>query len=118
MKYLFKHIGKVTEAMTYTQKIEAVRAYVTGQTNQAMSRFKLFTSKAQGNQSFSSWWTKVCEQAEKCDFNGYTKEKAARDAIIFQTSDTKLRKKALAEDTDLDELVKLGLANKHTAVNC
>ena len=70
---------------------------------------------AQGNQPFSVWWSMVKEQAEKCTFDNYTKDKAARDAILFQTSDVKLQKKVLAEDTELEDMVKLGLANEHTA---
>ena len=41
-------------------------------------------------------------------------EKAARDALLFQTSDVRLRKKVLAEDSSLEETVKLGLAYKQT----
>ena len=77
-------------------------------------RYKLFTQMLQGKQSFSSWWSKVKEQADKCTFAGYNGEKAAKDAILFQTSDVKLRKKILAEDMGLDDLVKLGLAHEHT----
>ena len=69
---------------------------------------------SQGKQSCLSWWSKVKEQADKCTFTDYTKEKAAKDAILFQTSDVKLRKKILAEDVGLDDLVKLGLAHEHT----
>ena len=54
------------------------------------------------------------EQADKCDFTKYTKEFAARDAILFNTSNHRIRKKVLAENTELDEMVKLGLAYEHT----
>ena len=61
-----------------------------------------------------TWWTKVKEEYEKYNFQGYTKEKAAKDALLFQTSNAKLRKKVLSEDTNLDYLVKLGLTMEHT----
>ena len=42
---------------------------------------------------------KMKEQSDKCDFRGYTSETAARDAIMYQTSNNKLRKKILAKMT-------------------
>ena len=49
----------------------------------------------------------------KCDFTNYIKI-AARDAILFNISDYRLRKKVLAENIALAEMVKLGLAYEHT----
>ena len=40
---------------------------------------------------------------------------AARDAILYQTSNNKLRKKILAEDQALDKVVKLGLAYEQSS---
>ena len=40
--------------------------------------------------------------------------KAARDALLFQTSDVRLRKKVFADDMGLEEMVKLGLAYEQT----
>ena len=114
MIFLFDHLGKVTEEMTYAVAIQNVRTAITSQTNQAMIRYKLFTNMAQENEAFSSWWAKIKEQAEKCNFEGYDSKSAARDAILFQTSDVKLRKKVLAEDYGLDETIKLGLAHEQS----
>ena len=55
MVFLFEHIGKVREAMSYDEAIAAVKVGFTGQTNQAISRFKLFTGRAKGNKLFSTW---------------------------------------------------------------
>ena len=63
--------------------IEGIRTRITGQTNQAMIRFMLFTTMAPEGQPFSTWWTKIKEQADKCTFTGYNAEKAARDALSF-----------------------------------
>jgi len=49
----------------------------------------------QGTQPFSSWYPKVKEFAKRCGFNNYTPERAARDAMVMQTENTKLQKKAL-----------------------
>ena len=38
---------------------------------------------------------------------------AARDAVLFITLDTRQRKKVLAENTDIDAMIKLGLAYEH-----
>ena len=117
MVWLCDHIGKVTEGMTYEQAVGAIRRSITGQTNQSAMRFKLFTGMQQGSESFSNWWTKITEQADKCDWTGYDSKKAAKDAIIFQTANKKLRKKALAEDSNLEEVVQQGLALEQTEKN-
>ena len=56
----------------------------------------------------------VRDQAERCDFDNYAKEMAARDAVLFNTSDDRLRKKVLAKNTAFDAMIKLGLAYEHT----
>ena len=45
-----------------------------------------------------------------CDFTGYTAERAARDAMTIQTSDNKLRKKALTEAPMYAQFIKAGTA--------
>ena len=114
MVFLFDYIGKVVVGDTYDAAIDKIRLAITGQTNQAMIRFKLFTGMAQDSQPFSTWWAKVKEQADKCRFDAYDADKAARDALLFQTSDAKLRKKVLAEDLVLEDMVKFGLAYEQT----
>ena len=115
MIWMFDYMGKVTDEDTYEAAIDKVRTSITGQTNQAVMMFKLFTRMGQGEQSFASWWSEVKEQADKCDFTGYSREKAARDAILYQTSNEKLRKRILAEDSNLETVIKLGLAYEQSA---
>ena len=115
MIFLFDHIGKVTQEMTFAQAVQNIKSAITGQTNQAMIRYKLFTGMQQGEEAFSSWWAKVKEQADKCSFEGYDSKSAARDALLFQTSDSRLRKKVLAENQSLEDMVKLGLAYEQSA---
>ena len=43
MVYLFKHIGKIREENTYAVSIENIKSGISGQTNQAMTRYKLLT---------------------------------------------------------------------------
>ena len=41
-------------------------------------------------------------------------DRAARDALLFQTTDVRLRKKLLAEDMALKDMVKMGLNHEQT----
>ena len=52
------------------------------------------------------------EQANRCDWTNYDKSMAARDAILFQIEDKKLRRKVIAEDPALTEVIKLGITNE------
>ena len=70
-----------------------------------------------GTQPFSIWWTKIKEQAAKCIFEAYNTDKAAPNALLFQTSNVKLRKKIHAKDISLEETIKLGLDYEQTDVN-
>ena len=72
--------------------------------------YRLFRQLPQGEQSFNVWWKTVKEQSDKCTWTGYDGDQAAKDAIIFQTSNQKLRKKCLAEDLNFEETIKTGLA--------
>jgi hypothetical protein len=110
MIWLFEYIGKVLENDTYDGAVQKVEEAITGQTNQAVMKYRLFTGMAQGDQAFASWWSSVKEAADRCNFTGYNRESAARDAILYQTSNPRLRKKILAEDPGLEETVKNGLA--------
>ena len=60
---------------------------------------------AGGSESGHSW----------CDWSQYDEAKAARDAILFQMEDKKLRRKIIAEDPGLQEVIKLGIANEQAA---
>ena len=83
-------------------------------TNQAMSRLKLFQQMAQGEQQFSTWAQEVLKQAKRCTWQGYDEKWAARDAILYQTTDSKLRKKILAENLNFDDTVTWGMTNQHS----
>ena len=63
-----------------------------------MSRLKVFQQIAQGEQHFSSWAQEVLKQAKRCTLQGHDENWAARDTILYQTTDAKLRKKILAEN--------------------
>jgi hypothetical protein len=96
---------EAVEADTFEQAIEKIRQGIVGKTNQAMSRLKLFQQMGQGTQKFASWHKEVFKQAKRCDWSLYNAEEAARDAIMYQTSDQKLRKRILAQNMSYQDRV-------------
>ena len=52
----------------------------------------------QGDKPFAMWWSEVKEQSKKCTFDGYDSKMACLDALVYQTSSKKLRKRVLNED--------------------
>ena len=114
MIWLFEHHGKVVDTDTYAGAVAKIKTALEGQTNQASIRHTLFTKMPQGDKPFAMWWSEVKEQSEKCTFNGYDSKMACRDAIVYQTSSKKLRKRVLNEDLDLEATVKLGLMEEQS----
>ena len=80
-----------------------------------MSRLKLFQQMPQGQQAFGEWSQEIFKQAKRCDWDGYDSAKAARDAILYQTKDSKLRKKILAENLTFEQTVQWGRTNEASA---
>ena len=78
--------------------------------NLTMGMYKLMHIK-HGSKSLTMFRHEVEELAVQCQFeqHPYNKERAIRDAIIFGTTDEKLRKEALAKDVDLETLTKAAL---------
>ena len=95
---LFEHTGKVEAEDTFDRAVEKIEEGIKQQTNQATARFKLFTKMPQGGGSFAQWYPTVREQADRCVWTDYDAKQAARDALLFQTSDTKLQKKILQKN--------------------
>jgi hypothetical protein len=95
-------------ADTYEQAMIKIRRGILAHTNQAMSRLKLFQQLPQEDRGFDPWSKEIWKQAERCDWTGYDNKAAARDAILFQTSDNKLRKKIIAENLDFDQALAWG----------
>ena len=110
MTVLFEHVGNMQMADTYDAAVEKVMAGIKAQTNQATARFKLFTKMSQGGLPFAEWYPKVKDQADRCIWANYDAKQAARDALLFQTDNSKLQKKVIAEELDYDHVVKYGLA--------
>ena len=95
---------------TLDQALVKIRARYGSHVNLTMVVHKLMHVQ-QGSKTFTQFRREVEELAVQCQFeqNPYTKERAIKDAIIFRTSDKKLRKEALAKDVDLAALTKAAL---------
>ena len=103
-----KEAGVVLEGETpdtLAAAIDKVRIQCGSHVNLSMAMFKLMHVK-QGTRTFTEFANQVDELASQCqlDTNPYTKERAAKDAMIFGTSDETLRKEALAKDFDIKQL--------------
>ena len=90
---------------TFTEAVDKVRQGIVDKTNQTLSRMKLFQQMEQGSQKFESWTRVIFKQSQRCDWCVYDAEAAARDAILYQTTDTKLRKKILADNMSYKDTV-------------
>ena len=99
-------------ADTYEQAIEKIRNGIVGKTNQAMSRLKLFQQMGQGSQKFGAWQKEVYKQAKRCTWTNYGIQDAARDAILYQTTDQRLRKRILANNLSYEDTVTWGQSNE------
>ena len=104
-------------ADTFEQAVSKIRKGIQGQTNQAMAKFKLFKEMPQRSKNFAEWWPDILEQAERCDWSNYNTERAARDAILYQTLNKKLKKKILAEDLSFHDACKFGVASEQMEKN-
>ena len=107
---LFEHEGNVLETDTFMQAITKIENGLKAKINEIYPVYRLFCEMPQGPRSFSEWYPKVYDQAKQCNFTGYNADRAARDAMIMQTEDHKLRKKALAEAPSFNDFVKMGNA--------
>ena len=107
MERLFEHVGGVVAADNYGKAVKKVEEGIKKLTNQATARYKLFQEMPQDGQPFDGWSQLIKEQANRCDWAAYDSSRAARDAILFQMDDRKLKTKIIAEDTPLDEVIKV-----------
>ena len=112
MMNLFKHTGQVLDTDTYVEAVNKIRAALKKRGNRTSAVFKLYNSHPQGGQSFESWHTEVYKAAKLIDWGGYDAEKAAVDAIITQTSSSKLQQRAIQENPSYQELVDLGISQE------
>ena len=56
----------------------------------------------------------MLKQARRCTWQDYDEKAAARDAILYLTTDSKLRRKILSENLSFNDTVTWGMTNQHS----
>ena len=115
MKNLFQFVGMVEEKDTYAEAIEKIKSGLLERTNKVVQRNLLLADFPQGNKSFEKWSQQISNAAQLIDYKDYDWKQAAVDAILLQTSNAKLRERALQENTTYDALMRLGIAKEQSA---
>ena len=112
MQKLFKYTGQVLDADTYDQAVTKIKEALQKRGNRTAAVFKLFNNNPQGSKSFDAWHTEIYKAAQLIDWTGYGQDHAAVDAIIMQTSSSKLQQRSLQENPTYLELVDLGISQE------
>ena len=110
MRILFDHVGLVKDTDHWDSSLTKITNGIKKQTNQAAARYKLMRQLPQGDMCFAEWYPKIKEQSERCTWDSYNAETAARDAILYQTGDKKLQQKIMAQDLSYANTIKYGLS--------
>ena len=95
-------------ADTFQQALDKISAGIVALTNPLMERMKLFCQMPQEDLGFDVWAKELVKQGRRINWTGYDWETAVLDAIIFQTTDTKLRAKSLAQKFTLTQALEWG----------
>ena len=115
MKNLFQFVGKVEDADSYSAAIDKIKSGLMERTNKVVQRNLLLADYPQGSKSFEKWSQEISNAARLIDYKDYNWKQAAVDAILLQTSNAKLRERALQENTTYDALMRLGIAKEQSA---
>ena len=83
-------------------------------TNTAVQRNLLFANFPQGIKSFESWSRENSNGAKLVNFEGYDWKQAAVDSMILQMSSLKLHERALQDNVNYEDLLKLGIAKEQS----
>ena len=115
LRKLAKEAGVVTEGRAedlddLEGTLKKIREKCGAHVNLSMAMYKLMHAN-QGTKTMTQFAREVDELATQCQLEEkpYNKERAMKDAIIFGTSDDKLRQEALAKDYDYAHVIKAAL---------
>ena len=114
MQSLFDHDGKVTDSDSFDQAVAKIENALKGRTNSVVQRNMLLTRYPQGSKTFDKWSIEVSNAARLIDYTNYDWKMAVVDAIILQTSNDKLREKALDSNVSYDRIMSLGVSKKQS----
>ena len=114
MQNLFDHVGMVVEADTFDQAINKITNALKGRTNNVVQRNFLLTRHPQGTKSFEKWSMEISNAAKLIDYTNFDWKMAAVDAMVLQTSNPRLREKALNDNANYENFMKIGVAKEQS----
>ena len=115
MKNLFKYVGQIADSDSFEDTVKKIRKGLGDRTNKVVQRNLLLADFPQGNKSFEKWSQEVANAAQLISYEDYDWKQAVVDAILLQTSSTKLRERALQENTSYEDLMRIGVAKEQSA---
>ena len=113
-KNLFQNEGKVVTADTFDQGVKKIQDALTARTNKVVQRNMLLSNFPQGRKTFDRWYQDITNTARLIDYDNYDWKQAAVDAIILQTTNSKLRERALQDNLSYDDLIRIGIAKEQS----
>ena len=114
MKNLFKNVGLVATGDTYDQAITKIKDELAKRTNQVVQRNMLLSNFPLGKKSFDRWHQEITNAARLIDYTNYDWKQASIDAILLQTSSSKLRECGLQDNVKFEDLIKLGIVKEQS----
>ena len=76
----------------------------------------LLANNPQGTKTFEKWSREITEVAKMIDYQDYDWKQAAVDAMILQTTNAKLRERALQENITFDKLMNMGIVKEQSSI--
>ena len=68
----------------------------------------------QGSKSFDRWYKEVSNGAKIINYDNYDWKQATVDAILLQTSNPKVRERALQENITYDSILTMGITKEQS----
>ena len=114
MRDLIQQVGYVTKEDDYKTSIHKIRKGLQSRTNAVVQWNVLFAYFPQGTKSFESWSKEISNAAKLINFKCYDWKQAAVDSMILQMSSPELRKRALQDNINYEDLLNLGIAKEQS----
>ena len=115
MRNLLEYVGKISESDSFEDVVEKVKKGLSERTNEVVQRNLLLANFPQGSKSFEKWSQEVANAARLISYENYDWKQATVDAILLQTTNSRLRERALQESTSYEDLMKMGVAKEQSA---
>ena len=84
----------------------------TGRTNNVVHQNLLLANYPQGTKSFERWSKEISNATKLINYENYDWKQAAVNAILLQTSNPKLRERALQDNVSYEGLFTLGITKQ------